>query len=110
MSSSNAIDRALTKSELLKVSGHCLATKNGGTMKIYKARHMEWGPVVYKKLEDSVISEDDRLDETVFELNGGLQAAIVSYEVGSKWRTCCRMYEINIFLSAFSTLLVILYF
>ena len=67
MSSSNVIDRALTRSDLL-VSDHCIATKNGGTMKIYKARHMEWGPVVYKKLEDSVISEDDRLDETVFKV------------------------------------------
>ena len=66
MSSSNAIDRALTKSDLLEASDQCLATKNGGTMKIYKARHKEWGPVVYKKLEDPVISYDDRLDETVF--------------------------------------------
>ena len=70
MSSSNVIERALTKSDLLVLNNQCFATKNGGTMKIYKARHMEWGPVVYKKLEDSVISGDDRLIRTAFQVVG----------------------------------------
>ena len=61
MSSSTAADRALTKLDQLEVSDHCIAIKNGGTMKTYLARHKKWGPVVYKKLEESPSSDEYRL-------------------------------------------------
>ena len=61
MSSSYATDRALTKLDQLEVSDQCIAIKNGGTMKTYPACHKKWGPVVYKKLEESPSSDEDRL-------------------------------------------------
>jgi len=52
--------RQICFSELTEVK----AIAEGGFGVIYRAKHREWGTVVYKELKSSIIPDDSKFDST----------------------------------------------
>ena len=57
----NLFDRPITTLDKVELNAaRCISDKNGGTLKTYQARHKDWGPVVYKQLIVTKLTDEDR--------------------------------------------------